>query len=99
MLDNFAAEDPAWAAQGFVIAGFAWFHGWNHGLSYTRRARALTEPNYTVWTSTNLIDWAEDNAATQTPGPPNSGAIETVAVTLAASPANGGLFVRVRAAE
>jgi alpha-galactosidase len=35
VLDNFATEYPQWAAQGFEIAGFCWFHGWNDGLSYT----------------------------------------------------------------
>ncbi|MCU0781531.1 MAG: hypothetical protein MUF04_10585, partial [Akkermansiaceae bacterium] len=32
VLDNFATEYPEYAAQGFEIAGFAWFHGWNDGL-------------------------------------------------------------------
>ncbi len=35
VLDNFAAEYPQWAAQGFEIAGFVWWHGWNDGLSFT----------------------------------------------------------------
>ena len=35
VLDNFATEYPQWAAQGFEIAGFGWFHGWNDGLSST----------------------------------------------------------------
>lgn len=35
VLDNFATEYTQWAAQGFEIAGFGWFHGWNDGLSYT----------------------------------------------------------------
>jgi len=35
ILDNFATEYPQWAAQGFEIAGFAWWQGWNDGLSYT----------------------------------------------------------------
>ena len=35
VLDNFASQYPQWAAQGFEIAGFAWFQGWNDGLSYT----------------------------------------------------------------
>jgi autotransporter-associated beta strand protein len=34
VLDNWATEYPQWAAQGFEIAGFAWFQGWNDGLSY-----------------------------------------------------------------
>lgn len=68
-------------------------------FSYTRRSRALTELNYTIWTSTDLAEWTEDSAATQTPGLPDANALETVTVTLAASPATGRLFVRVRAAE
>ena len=35
VLDNFATEYPAYATQGFEIAGFGWFQGWNDGLSYT----------------------------------------------------------------
>jgi len=35
ILDNFATEYPQWADQGFEIAGFAWWQGWNDGLSYT----------------------------------------------------------------
>ena len=35
VLDNFATEYPQYAAQGFEIAGFAWFQGWNDGLSST----------------------------------------------------------------
>jgi alpha-galactosidase len=35
VLDNFAADYPQWASQGFEIAGFAWFQGWNDGLSST----------------------------------------------------------------
>jgi alpha-galactosidase len=33
ILDAFDTEFPQWAEQGFEIAGFAWFHGWNDGLS------------------------------------------------------------------
>lgn len=29
ILDNWAAQYPAWAAQGFEIAGFAWWQGYN----------------------------------------------------------------------
>lgn len=36
VLDNFATEYPEYAAQGFEIAGFAWWQGWNDGLSYTK---------------------------------------------------------------
>ncbi|MFZ9935809.1 MAG: sialate O-acetylesterase [Luteolibacter sp.] len=68
-------------------------------FSYTRRARALTELYYTIWTSTDLAEWTEDTAAIQTSGPPAASAVETVTVTLGVPPAAGRLFVRVRAAE
>lgn len=29
VLDNFATEYPQWSSQGFEIAGFGWFHGYN----------------------------------------------------------------------
>jgi hypothetical protein len=45
VLDNFATEYPQWAAQGFEIAGFAWFHGWNDGLSYTGQYAYRYEQN------------------------------------------------------
>lgn len=35
VLDHFDTEYPEYAAQGFEIAGFAWFQGWNDGLSFT----------------------------------------------------------------
>lgn len=45
VLDNFAAQYPQWAAQGFEIAGFAWFQGWNDGLSYTGQYAYRYEQN------------------------------------------------------
>jgi autotransporter-associated beta strand protein len=45
VLDNWATEYPQWAAQGFEIAGFAWFQGWNDGLSYTNQAADRYEAN------------------------------------------------------
>ncbi len=35
ILDNWATQYPQWAAQGFEIAGFGWFQGWNDGQSTT----------------------------------------------------------------
>jgi hypothetical protein len=35
ILDNFGTQYPQWAAQGFEIAGFGWFQGWNDGQSTT----------------------------------------------------------------
>ena len=45
VLDNFATEYPQWAAQGFEIAGFVWFHGWNDGLSSARHYSTRYEQN------------------------------------------------------
>ena len=67
-------------------------------LSYTRRKTSLSGLSYTVWTSTDLNDWTEDTAASQTatviPGTDN----ESVEVFL--SPERLGakrLFVRIAA--
>ena len=45
ILDNFATEYPDWAEQGFEIAGFGWFHGWNDGLSFTSQFANRYEQN------------------------------------------------------
>lgn len=45
VLDNFATEYEDWAAQGFEIAGFGWFHGWNDGLSFTQAYAENYEQN------------------------------------------------------
>lgn len=69
-------------------------------FSYTRRNRALTGLNYSVWTSTNLKDWTEDTGAEQTPGVSGSNGAETVETVL--SPEllqNPNLFLRMRASE
>jgi len=66
-------------------------------LTYTRRNRSLTGLNYSVWTSTNLTDWAEDLGAVE--GAPSVlGDVETVPVTI--SPvllSHPKLFIQVRA--
>ena len=66
-------------------------------FSYTRRDPALTGLSYTVWTSTNLLNWAQDAGAIQSPGVPVN-QIQSVSVTV--SPAlltSQRLFMRVRA--
>ncbi|MEM9235752.1 MAG: hypothetical protein AAGB14_03175, partial [Verrucomicrobiota bacterium] len=63
-------------------------------FSYTRRDVALSGKSYSIWTSTNMVNWTEDAGASQTPV--LSDEIETVSVTLTASPAGGKLFVQVR---
>jgi hypothetical protein len=50
-----------------------------------------------VWTSTNLQLWTKDTVAVQAPGTADSNGVQTVAVTVSASPASGKLFVQVRA--
>jgi autotransporter-associated beta strand protein len=69
-------------------------------FSYTRRNRALTGLNYSVWTSPNLTDWTEDAGAQQTPGAPDANGNQTVNMVI--SPgllANPSLFIRMRASE
>jgi autotransporter-associated beta strand protein len=69
-------------------------------VSYTRRDPALTRINYTVWTSSDLVDWTEDSGAIQTPGANDENGVQAVEVAL--SPALLGetrLFVRIRATE
>ncbi len=71
----------------------------NGKFSYTRRALGLPDPAlaYTVWYSTDLSTWAQDNGATE--GAPSlAGEVETIEVTV--SPAlliNPKLFIQVRA--
>jgi hypothetical protein len=67
-------------------------------LSYTRRSPALTGLGHSVWTSPDMLTWAKDNAAIQTPGPADADHVEIVNVTLSITPPPGGkLFVQVRA--
>jgi len=66
-------------------------------FSYTRRARALTGMNYTVWTSTNLTSWSQDVGAVQAPSA-SVAEVETVGVTLSPGVITAPrLFVRMRA--
>jgi hypothetical protein len=68
-------------------------------FSYQRRSPMLTAATYTIWTSTNLVNWTQDTGAIQTPGILN-GDVETVSVTLSSAlfPATK-LFVRVSATD
>ena len=68
-------------------------------FSYTRRTPALTGLSYTVWTSTNLVNWTQDTGAIQTPGIAVN-QVETVAVVLSPGLVTGPrLFIRMRAAQ
>jgi Putative Ig domain len=68
-------------------------------FSYQRRSAALTTATYTIWTSTNLVNWTQDTGAIQTPGTAVAD-VETVSVTLSSGlfPATK-LFVRVSATD
>jgi hypothetical protein len=65
-------------------------------FSYTRRTPALTGLNYSVWTSTDLLNWTQDTGAIQNPGIAVN-QVETVAVTLSPGLVAGPrLFIRMR---
>jgi len=67
--------------------------------SYTRRDPAVGTPlTYTVWTSTDLVTWTEDTAATQTVTG-TAGEVQTVKVRLGGTIplAPPKLFVQIRA--
>jgi len=66
-------------------------------FSYTRRDPALTGLSYTVWTSTNLVNWAQDAGALQTPGA-TVNQIQSVSVAVSSGLVTGPrLFIRMRA--
>ena len=70
-------------------------------FTYTRRD-PVTNPTgltYTVWTSTNLVDWSPETnlTAVQSPGAPDGNGIQSVGVTLTPAPTAPKFFVQVRA--
>jgi hypothetical protein len=66
----------------------------NGKFTYQRRDPALSQGTYRVFTSTNLQVWTEDTGISENITP---GEIQSVEVTLSATPVNGRLFVRVAA--
>ena len=70
-------------------------------FTYTRRdpVTKATGLTYTIWTSTNLVNWnpETDLTAVQTPGTPDGNGIQQVVVTLTPAPTAPKLFVQVRA--
>lgn len=68
-------------------------------LQYTRRDVTLTMASYSIEPSTDLATWTEDagTTANQTAGTPDGNDVETVTVTLTATPVDGRLFTRVAA--
>ena len=66
-------------------------------FTYTRRKRSLSGMDFTVWTSTDLTNWAEDEGSTQRVIG-TSGETETVEVSLSPSlRTESRLFVRISA--
>ncbi|MEZ5302013.1 MAG: sialate O-acetylesterase [Verrucomicrobiales bacterium] len=69
-------------------------------FTYRRRDDALTGRTFSVWTSTNLRDWAEDTGAIQSAGDPDENDIETVTVQLSEDRlTETTLFVQIRASR
>ena len=67
-------------------------------FQYTRRDPALTGKHFTIWTSTDLIDWTEDTGAIQQPAPAGEEDVEIVEVTVSSHLLDEPLlFVRVLA--
>jgi len=86
---NAASKNPFASISGLGSGSF----------SYTRRTPSLTGLDYTVWISTNLVYWAQDPGAVQTPGTPLAD-VETVSVSL--SPGlltSPRLFIGLRASQ
>jgi hypothetical protein len=73
------------------------FDGTTGSFRYTRRDPALTGLTFSVWTSTDLVHWAEDSGASQFADPPDASDVETVTVTLSpVDPEPPRRFVRLR---
>ena len=68
-------------------------------FSYTRRNSVLTGAIYQIWTSTDLVNWTQDETAAQVAGTPDGLDVETVAVTLSSKFGGDRLFVQVRVIE
>ncbi len=66
-------------------------------LTYTRRSPEFTGAAYSVWTSSDLVDWSEDTEAIQEASAPDEHGGETVTVTPTAPPDGMRLFIRMRA--
>lgn len=67
-------------------------------FTFQCRDQSLTELSFSVWTSTDLSVWTEDETASITPGIPDGNQVQQVAVILTeALLAEPKLFVQVRA--
>jgi hypothetical protein len=67
-------------------------------FTFQTRDQELTELNYSVWTSTDLVVWTQDENASISPGTVDGNSVQQVAVILTGAPlAAPKLFVQVRA--
>lgn len=66
-------------------------------FSYTRRQSSLTGRVFSVWVTTDLLNWEREDAAVQTAAAPDANGVEVVTVTLPTNIASERLFVQVRA--
>lgn len=89
----FGLNPKSGASVSPIIGGLAA----NGQFSYTRLANSGLV--YKIYTSTTLGGWVPDEGATdsQNVGPANGNGVQTVVVTLTATPVNGKLFARVQA--
>jgi len=90
-MDPFVAERSSAITQSLNVA--------NGVFIYTRRDVGLSGAAYSVWVSTDLLEWTEDTGAVQSPLSLNDG-VETMEVTLDSDWLNQNeLFIQVRAVE
>lgn len=67
-------------------------------FTFQTRDQSLTDLGYSVWTSTDLVEWTEDETAVLTPGTPDGNSVQQVSVLLTGTPLTAPkLFVQVRA--
>jgi hypothetical protein len=67
-------------------------------FTFQCRDQDLTDLDYSVWTSTDLAFWTEDENASLTPGDPDENDVQQVEVILSGAPfSEPRLFVQVRA--
>ena len=66
-------------------------------FSYTRRKVSLAGLTYSIWTSTDLVNWVQDGTASQVATDIPATENESVAVILTAPPTSAKFFIQVRA--
>ena len=68
-------------------------------FQYTRRNPDLTQLDYSIWSSTDLVNWTEDPQATQQSLSAANAEIETIEVTLDRHVDADAVFIQVGASE